>query len=185
MILLGLDPGFANFGYAKVRYGQGYFKIAEMGVIETQKDTRKVLNSVDNVKRAGQIHLALRALIWTTWETGELVRVVDALCVEAQSWPRNAGSAAKVAMAWGVIASICADWELPLVQRSPQQIKMAVVGSRKASKAEMAATLAGRYPEVLTALSGVPQSRREHPYDALGAVVASLDDEVIKMGMRQ
>ena len=72
-----------------------------------------------------------------------------------------------------------------MIQASPQDIKEAVTGSRKASKAEMEATLSGKYPPVLELLEGTPMSRREHPYDALGAIIASLGSEVVKMGLRE
>jgi hypothetical protein len=47
----------------------------------------------------------------------------------------------------------------------------------------METTLSERYPEVLKLLEDTPPSRREHPHDALGAIVASLGSEVMKMGV--
>jgi hypothetical protein len=70
-----------------------------------------------------------------------------------------------------------------MIQVSPQDIKEAVTGSRKASKALMETTLSERYPEVSKLLEDTPAGRREHPYDALGAIVASLGSEVMKMGV--
>jgi Holliday junction resolvasome RuvABC endonuclease subunit len=114
----------------------------------------------------------------------EPCRLVDVIAIEAMSFPRNASSASKMSLTWGVISALSALWEIPMIQVSPQDIKEAVTGSRKASKALMETTLSKRYPEVLTALEDVPMSRREHPYDALGAIVASLGSEVVKMGVR-
>jgi citrate lyase beta subunit len=161
-----------------------------MGCIQTKKDQRKVLVSLDNSRRTQIITLELRDLIWKMAITGvampktEPVRLVDAIAIESMSAPRNAGAAAKLSRVGGVIDAISALWEIPVIQASPQDIKEAVTGSRKASKALMETTLSKRYPEVLTALEDVPMSRREHPYDALGAIVASLGSEVVKMGVR-
>jgi Holliday junction resolvasome RuvABC endonuclease subunit len=184
MMILGLDPGFANLGWCRASYTKDAFAILEMGCIQTKKDQRKVLQSVDNVKRAQAITRELRSLMWQYAED-EWVRTTDAIALEAMSFPRNASSASKMSMTWGAISALSALWEIPMVQASPQDIKEAVVGSRKASKAEMEATLSGRYPVVLKCLEEVPMSRREHPYDALGAIVASLGSEVVKMGLRQ
>jgi crossover junction endodeoxyribonuclease RuvC len=181
--ILGLDPGFANLGWCMALYPD--LKVVSMGCIETKKDQRKVLVSVDNVRRAQRLTRELRELIWEIATVKvEPVRMVDIIAVEAMSFPRNASSAAKVSLAWGVISAISALWEIPVIQASPQDIKEAVTGSRKASKALMESTLNLGYPEVLTLLEGTPQSRREHPYDALGAIVASLGSEVVKMGAR-
>jgi Holliday junction resolvasome RuvABC endonuclease subunit len=185
MMILGLDPGFANLGWCRASYTNDAFAILEMGCIQTKKDGRKVLQSVDNVRRARAITLELRDLVWQYAGDGEPVRIVDAIALEAMSFPRNASSASKMSMTWGVISALSGLWDIPMIQASPQDIKEAVVGSRKASKGEMEATLSGRYPEVLKCLEGIPMGRREHPYDALGAIVASLGSEVVKMGLRQ
>jgi crossover junction endodeoxyribonuclease RuvC len=184
MMILGLDPGFANLGWCRASYTKDAFVTLEMGCIQTKKDGRKVLQSVDNVKRAQIIARKLKWLIWELIED-EWVRTADAIALEAMSFPRNASSASKMSLTWGVISALSGLWDIPMIQASPQDIKEAVTGSRKASKAQMEATLSGRYPVVLKCLEDVPMSRREHPYDALGAIVASLGSEVVKMGLRE
>jgi Holliday junction resolvasome RuvABC endonuclease subunit len=191
MRILGLDPGFANLGWCVAIYhphetGPSLtgLSVTDMGCIETKKDPRKVLVSVDNVRRAQAITWMLRDIIWEASDE-EPVRLVDAIAIEAMSFPRNASSAAKVSLAWGVISALSALWEIPVIQASPQDIKEAVTDSRKASKALMETTLGERYPEVLKLLEDTPPSRREHPYDALGAIVASLGSEVMKMGVNR
>jgi Holliday junction resolvasome RuvABC endonuclease subunit len=154
-----------------------------MGCIETKKDPRKVLVSVDNVRRAQAITRQLRGIIWELTSDDEPVRLVDAIAIEAMSFPRNSSSAAKMSLCWGVISAVSHLWQMPMIQVSPQDIKEAVTGSRKASKALMETTLGERYPEVSKLLEDTPASRREHPYDALGAIVASLGSEVMKMGV--
>jgi crossover junction endodeoxyribonuclease RuvC len=183
MRILGLDPGFANLGWCVAIFEPVVrLSVTDMGCIETKKDPRKVLVSVDNVKRA---QLITRKLKWLIWELAddEWVRQVDAIAIEAMSFPRNASSASKMSMTWGIISALSALWDIPVIQASPQDIKEAVTGSRKASKALMETTLSERYPEVSKLLEGTPAGRREHPYDALGAIVASLGSEVMKMGV--
>jgi Holliday junction resolvasome RuvABC endonuclease subunit len=71
---------------------------------------------------------------------------------------------------------------LAVLQRTPISIKHAVTGSRKASKALMAEALTEAYPEIRTMLEPWPKGRHEHMVDALGAIVACLDDNVVKIG---
>lgn len=183
MMLLGLDPGFANLGWCKAIYNGKDVIVVKMGCFQTRKDGRKVLQAIDEDKRTCEIAMELRDLIWEDADDRP-VKMVDLICIESTSYPRNASSAAKVALCRGAISSLRAMWDIPLVMSSPQNIKEAVTGSRKASKAEMEATLSGRYPEVLKHLEGTPMSRREHPYDALGAIVAALGSEVVRMGAK-
>jgi Holliday junction resolvasome RuvABC endonuclease subunit len=191
MRILGLDPGFTNLGWCVAIYNPGALgpwgglSVHSMGCIETKKDPRKVLASVDNVRRAQAITRQLRGIIWgqARDSDGEPVRLVDAIAIEAMSFPPNASSAAKMSLCWGVISAVSHLWQMPMIQASPQDIKESVTGSRKASKALMETTLSERYPEVSKLLEDTRASRREHPYDALGAIVASLGSEVMKMGV--
>jgi Holliday junction resolvasome RuvABC endonuclease subunit len=189
MRILGLDPGFANLGWCVAIYEPGPpgpregLSVTDMGCIETKKDPRKVLVSYDNVRRAQAITRQLRGIIWELSSDEEPVRLVDAIAIEAMSFPPNASSAAKMSLCWGVISAVSHLWQMPMIQVSPQDIKEAVTGSRKASKALIETTLSERYPEVSKLLEDTPASRREHPYDALGAIVASLGSEVMKMGV--
>jgi len=179
MIVLGLDPGFANFGWCLVRvsgHSPDSIKVLDMGVIKTRKDTRKVLVAEDNFKRAVKLTEELSTILFE--------REPQVMCAESMSYPPHASTAAKMSISWGVVAALSCMARLPVVQRSPQEIKMAITGSQKASKHTMAATLGQRYPEGKEALRKLPQSLHEHPWDALGAVVASMDSEVIKMGLR-
>lgn len=175
MRILGIDPGFAKLGWCLAEYDGNAPSVLHMGVLETTKDTRKVLACVDNVRRAQEIRDGLMSLT---------ALYVDVFCAEAMSFPRNASSAAKVAMAWGVIASVAQDIHVPIVQVSPQQIKVATTGSLKASKVRVGQELCRMCPEIVSMLEPLAVNKREHPIDALGAIVAALGSEVIKMGLR-
>jgi len=173
--VLGIDPGFASLGWALVDIGAGQEFPYKMGVFRTQASVkkRKVLATEDNMRRAQEIAGFLQELI-----AGEGVKV---LCTESMSWPRNASSAAKVALCWGVMASICVRLGMPVVQSTPQQIKKVMCGKRTASKEEVIAALQARYSGLENIVEGVPSSQLEHPYDALAAVVSGLDDSTMKL----
>lgn len=184
MRILGIDPGLANMGWCIASYTQeAGLSVQLMGCIETKKDQRKVLTSVDNTKRTQSVFEQLLGLMWAE-EEGQPVLLVDAIAAEEVSYPRNSSSAAKMSLSWAAAACAASLGHLPIVHASPKDIKEAVTGSRKASKGQVQSILVSMYPETVEALSGVPEGRREHPYDALGAIVASLGSEVVKMGAK-
>lgn len=175
MIVLGIDPGFASMGLAAVNVGPDTERILELAVLRTEKSARKleVRASDDNVRRAVQL-------------TKGLCRLIDkhnpiAIAAEAQSWPRNAGSSAKVGIAWGVVAAVASWYSLAIVQTSPQALKKAVCGSKTATKEDVIAAIEGRFPDVEWPS---PASTVEHAADAIGAVLACLDSSALQMARK-
>lgn len=183
MMILGIDGGFANTGYCLAWYSDRKLVPKEMGVIRTHKAAGKVLNSVDNVRRAQQLARGVEALVFAEGDDDLPVTVVHCICSESMSFPPHASTAAKLAMAWGVVSTVAYVAGIPIVQESPQNIKLAVAGNRKASKHMMESRLLEHY-EAEPLLSEIPKSRWEHPLDALGAIVACLDSEIIKALMQ-
>lgn len=181
--VLGLDPGFACIGYAVVNLLPTEEKILNMGVLRTEKSNKKlkVFASDDNVRRAREIYTFLRDLA----QDGPC-GPISAICAETMSFPRSSSVAAKMAMCWGVVAALSEQFNIPVVQSSPQQLKKNVAGSMKAAKEDVQKALKVRYGKARLDehCREVPASMLEHPYDALGAVVATLDSELIRMARR-
>lgn len=173
--VLGVDPGFAACGVALVRLLPTVEEVALLDVIRTAKDSarRRTYASDDNLRRARELHRALDGLVVT--------HNVRAIAAEAMSFPRNATSAAKMSLCWGVLASIAEARELPIVQGSPQALKRAVTGSTTASKDEVEFALLKRFGNDVEGLFTGPDGLREHCFDALAAVVACLDSEPLRL----
>jgi len=174
--VLGLDPGFASFGYGVVELLRDSERIVEVNVIRTKKDAKKraVLAADDNFRRARAIYAAL-------------IEVVDryhpvVVAAETMSFPRDASAAAKVAMAWGVISAIAESRQLPMAQASPMKIKQSVAGNPKASKEDVQSALRRRYVgQFFPFQKALPQGQWEHGYDAIGSIVTCLDGDVLRM----
>lgn len=182
--VLGLDPGFASIGYALVLLDGGGRMIPQrMGVFHTEKSSakRKVFASDDNVRRACEIYSFVRGLM-TEGPHGP----VRAVCAETMSFPRSSSVAAKMAMCWGVLAALSQQLDVPILQASPMELKLRVAASKKASKEEVQAALEKTFgAEQLRVLcEGVTKTTLEHPYDALGAVVACRESEVLRLARR-
>lgn len=185
--VLGIDPGFASVGWAVFRVGASSELPVALGVIRTEKSSakRNVRASEDNLERAKEIAAELRKLI-STYE-------VKLICAETMSYPRNAAAAAKMAMCWGVLAATALQYDIPITQATPQEVKKAVTGKKDASKEEVQEAVKRLYPplaENVTKSGGpyilreVPRSLWEHPYDATAAMVACRESEVFLLARR-
>ena len=185
--VLGIDPGFASIGWSVIRMDASGESLVELGVIRTEKSTakRNVRASEDNLERAKEIAQELRALI-------DKYRV-QLICAETMSYPRNSSAAAKMAMCWGVLAALAGQYNIPIAQATPQEVKKAVTGKKDASKEEVQEAVRALFtslqggeakhggPYVLRA---VPRSLWEHPYDATAAVIACRESEVFLLARR-
>ncbi len=190
--LIGVDPGFANFGYAATTWQnpkQGH--VQDFGVFETEKSNKKqnVLSSSDNIRRMREIHM-----FFSTW----LRRFADhasyrviAICAESISLPRNASVSAKMGMTWGVLVSVAAELSVPIFEATPQMVKRAVTGNKSATKEEVQAALDVFIPTVLgasvttsAAIDKFLKGQREHVADSLASVVACMSSDSIQMALR-
>lgn len=195
-IVIGVDPGFASFGWAAVElvplgaepdrfnlepFGlhQCHERVVELGVIRTEPSARKrsVRASEDNVRRAREVYAALAVVLDRHHPV--------AVCAEAMSYPRCSSAAAKMSLGWGVLVASCAERGVPIVQCSPQEMKLAVAGSKSAGKVDVQEALTMRFGDDLgDMIAATNKTLREHVADAVGAVVGCLDCDVIRMARR-
>jgi len=181
--VLGLDAGFKHFGWAAVRLlpGSGE-RVEALGSILTEPSKRKGLVRDDDQRRAAEIARQLLAVA-RRYEPA-------VLCAEALSHvnPKKSrmpvSTTVKVGRAWGEVDMLAEVLETALVQASPQAIKKVLCGTRSASKAQVKRAVTALYPEVANLLRAIPGGRHEHPVDAIGAVVASLHTNEIRLARR-
>lgn len=183
VIVLGLDAGFSHFGWSAVRLvPAGGERVEGLGSIHTEPSQRRGLVRDDDQRRAAQI---ARQLL-------EIARRYEpvVLCAEALSHvnPKTSrmpiSTTVKVGRAWGEVDMLAELLETALVQASPQAIKKTLCGTRSASKAQVKRAVLARYPEVAHLLAAIPAGRHEHPVDAVGAVVASLHTNELRLARR-
>lgn len=171
MHVVGLDISFRSTGVVSVTIGDDNSALlSSCFVIETEKNStsEKVSATVDNIRRAQKIYRELHEFLSEAKP--------DVIVVESQSWPRNSSSALKMALAWGAIAPLLEG--IPLIEVSPQDIKMLATGSRSASKQDVQKGVLNLVPSSAWVKQVVASQIRteglqEHCYDALGAVLAA------------
>lgn len=174
--ILGVDPGFASFGWGVVSLNSLGENILDVGVIRTKKSQKKlnVKATDDNFRRSQILAKALHKLI------GQWKPIV--VVAESVSFPRNASAAAKVAMAWGILSDLCVVYGLPMVQATPQEIKKFLCARQTATKVDIQRSLEDRYVGQFRAfVDNHPATQLEHGFDAVGAVVTCLSSDVIRM----
>jgi Holliday junction resolvasome RuvABC endonuclease subunit len=181
--LIGLDPGFANLGYATLvipAHGDPY--VGEFGVFRTQKSAKKheVLSTADNLRRAREIARFLRVLT----STASRDATVLGYCAEAMSFPRSAAVAAKMAMCWGALAALSEATSIPILQCSPQAAKKLLCGTKAATKEEVQHAVVTVYPVLLARRKALTEGLWEHCHDAVGMAQVMLDHDAVKMARR-
>lgn len=180
MIVLGIDTGLAKLGWALVDLRPDRAELLELGLVRTAKSDRKlnVRASSDRLRRSREQARALESI--------GLERV-SLVCIEGQSWPRSASSSALIGMSFGIVATLAELHGLPICEASPQEIKRTVTGSASSSKAsvlEAISELEG-FGSLGSHLQPIPPSMREHPVDAIGAVLACRRAEIVVALLKQ
>jgi Holliday junction resolvasome RuvABC endonuclease subunit len=182
-MVVGVDPGFANFGVAVIRILPEGEEIVRIDVFRTKSQTRRRhLLAVDDDSRR---------LAWLGDQFGGICEEYKVRAVIAEEKRRlpHSGSAAKLAMGWAVAVLIARLRGIPFRQVTPGEIKLATAGSEKASKAQVQDAIRGMYSgsqalrdfdqKTANPRTVKPQKHREHGYDAVGAVIAALDSDII------
>lgn len=187
-IVVAFDPGLARAGVAVARLrplsegGEEPFEPIALGCWATEKSAKKldVLASNDDFRRAreqaGRLDVLLRRKPCR----------VRYLAVEAMSFPRNARTSAQIAMFWGALAHACMIGAFPVVQASPQQIRARLGVQKKQPKDAVHAALVRRFGAraIARLLGDLTKEERNHPLDALAALVASEESEIFRLARR-
>jgi Holliday junction resolvasome RuvABC endonuclease subunit len=165
-ILVGLDIGFAHLGIVKAELMPQSIKILDAKVILTEKSDKKreVKAADDNIRRTAELASELYS-----WLDEEVV----AICAESQSWPRNSSACSKLGMSWGVVTTLSVLEDIPIIQSSPQEIKLAVAGTKSASKLQV---IEQRFPKMKWPTRS---AHKEHVADATAAIISCLNHPVI------
>jgi crossover junction endodeoxyribonuclease RuvC len=150
MLVLGLDPGLAITGYGLVAEGRsGDLSLIDYGVIVTP--AKQPLP-----ERLLQIDRELGALLER--------HAPDVVAVEELFFSRNVTTALIVGQARGVVVLGAAKAGLPVREYKPMQIKQAITGYGKASKAQVQEMV-----RMLLSMDHVPK-----PDDAADAVAVAV-----------
>jgi crossover junction endodeoxyribonuclease RuvC len=136
VIVLGIDPGTAALGYGLVERTGGRLRAVDYGCLVTSPD----LALPDRLFR---IHALVAELIETHHP--------DVMAVERLFFSRNAQSAFGVGQARGVVLLAAAQAGVPVLEATPNEVKVGVTGYGAADKRQV-----GRMVAVILGLPEVP-----------------------------
>jgi crossover junction endodeoxyribonuclease RuvC len=149
IVVMGIDPGFANTGFGVVRIVGGRMRPLDAGVVEAPADLAPE-------RRLAQIHESLAELI-ARHEPG-------AIALEELYFGKNVRTAIAVGQARGVAMLAAAERGVRCFHYTPQAIKLAVCGTGAAQK--------GQVQRMVRSLLALPQPpRSDHAADALAVAV--------------
>lgn len=182
--ILGIDPSLTATGYAVIAVDTTTKQIVcvrEVGLIETAPTkVKSVRKSSDDLSRARTIIEGLRSVIAT-----------HSIKVGTSEIP-SGGQSANAAKAFGIVIGMLASLEIPLIEVTPTEVKLATCGNKIADKEDIV-----RWALTLPAgPSGLPwpmsrakneweieygglniSKKAEHPADACGTVAAALQTQ--------
>lgn len=149
MIILGIDPGFADMGYGVIETSGGRDRCVAYGSLKTTSD-------LPIAERLAAIHSGLSALI--------AQHRPERVGIEKLFFSNNAKTAMLVAEARGVIRLCVQQHGLACLELNPSDVKIAVCGHGAAAKPEVQ-----KMTKVLLGLKDVPK-----PDDAADALAIAI-----------
>jgi Holliday junction resolvasome RuvABC endonuclease subunit len=169
--VIGMDPSLSNWGiaYAALDMQTLEFKVDDLELIQTEPEKDKKLKKVVR-KNSEDLE---RAILLQRGMAKACERAVIAFAEVP------VGSQSSRAMAsYGVCVGVLAACSIPLVQVTPNEVKIAACGSRTATKHEMiewAVTHQASAPWLRR--SGRMVDKNEHLADAVAAIKAGIETD--------
>jgi crossover junction endodeoxyribonuclease RuvC len=149
IVVMGIDPGFANTGFGVVRVAGSSMRAVDAGVVEADAELAPEA-------RLATIHRSLAELI--AWHEPQAVALEDLY------FGKNVRSAIAVGQARGVAMLAAAERGVRCFDYTPQEVKLAVCGSGAAAK--------GQVQRMVGSLLGLPEPpRSDHAADALAVAI--------------
>ncbi|HLV12626.1 MAG TPA: crossover junction endodeoxyribonuclease RuvC [Trueperaceae bacterium] len=160
--VVGVDPGLAHLG---------------LGAVEEERRAARLLGSslltTSSRSSAPERLGALRDGVMAFLERHR----PDALVIESQFFHRQKGTAFKVGQAFGVVMLCAADLGVPVHEYGPLEVKLALVGTGRADKGQVAF--------MVRALLELPrQPASDHEADALALALTHLQSRRLAAAAR-
>jgi Holliday junction resolvasome RuvABC endonuclease subunit len=170
-MLLSLDVGFANMGWAVFEDGV----VQGCGTIITQKSKKKTTRAADDyAARASRLARELSEII-SEYNVKGIVGELPS------GGAQNAKAMAQMNMATAVVSAVATLQSLPTEWTTPNEVKLAVTGYRSATKKEIKDTIRKKFKDKGGYLFPKAEGVFEHIADAVGAYLASQDGNLVRM----
>ncbi|MDK1290122.1 hypothetical protein [Pseudoalteromonas umbrosa] len=174
--VLGIDPSMSNFGFvlADVDPLSGdIIATPELKLVQTSPTKEKTIRkSSDDLRRCRELFSPLAAM----------VAEADIVCSEMPLGSQNASAMKSVGICLGLLSTI----DKPFIQVMPEEVKLAAVGSKTATKAQMIEWAYQRHPDAnWLRKSKKPDApltaKNEHIADAVAVIAAATKTDHFKL----
>ena len=175
IVIAGLDPALSNLGMSKgcLDLDTGILSDIQIELIQTASvKSKQIRKNSDDLERARVLYKAMQ----------EFLKGVDIVCVEIPVGSQSA----RAMCSYGVCIALLASIQIPLVQVTPTEVKLATGLSKTASKAQMIEWAVKQYPSLLwlkrtTKGTSALVSKNEHIADSLAAIYAGVNTDQFKL----
>lgn len=167
--LLAFDTGLATGGAALIDLLTGQVHNVVLLTTEKSDKKRSVSASSDTMSRARDYVRQVKRFV------GD--RRISVIAHESLSLPRNSRAAALIGISLGVIACITELLDAPLIEATPQEVKLKVAGKKTASKDEVIAAVISRQSDLETMFTNEARGKWEHMADAVAVGFTALEHD--------
>ena len=169
--ILAIDPGFASLGWAVVSFTSDGPVCEAAGVKRTKPDRTK-LKYNDTVDRARSLYDHLQTLV--------IEHDIRIIASEAQSWTRFANADRSIATVFGLLAALGVEYTAPVVQLTPQDVKVRVCGKKTATKNDIQQAVFRIAANAQSHIESIKAStQREHAADAVAVALAAFEAPLV------
>ena len=176
MVIVGWDAALVNNGLVTIIDNNG-LTVAGAGIVTTAKNNSKgTFGNVDYINRGFEICEGVKQYIM---DANANIVIVEVPTTGTQS----KATAMAFGLVYGVIAGFLNDAQLssiPFIFSQPIDTKNNVGGGKNASKDTIAKKVIEVLPDIEDYIGCTNKVRREHIYDAAGAVLANMNDPIYK-----
>tara|TARA_B100000929_G_scaffold108179_1_gene85732 strand:- start:48402 stop:48983 length:582 start_codon:yes stop_codon:yes gene_type:complete len=168
----GIDPSFSNFGYAHGTLNMETGVLTNLQVELRESPPVKAKKQVrQNSKDLERAQIQFEGL-------SNICKQSDMVFVEIPVGSQSARAMASYGVCIGLLASI----QIPMIQVTPTEVKVAATNKKTASKKEMIEWATQAYPDagwLTKKVKGIVSftDKNEHPADALAAIYAGVKTE--------
>ncbi len=180
--VLALDVSYTNIGWAIIEPYQNKDLVIEVGTIKNPSDAQKkkeFLTSNYDIQRIAKVYTELK----------EIYQTRKPNCIVAEipsSGGRSQISAIGMARGTTLVACLVTEFSIPAQWTTPDDGKIALYGSKKASKVQMIHAAIKQFPEVLEMVSTSKRSKSgyegwfEHSADAIAGFLAARKGSLVR-----
>jgi Holliday junction resolvasome RuvABC endonuclease subunit len=175
--VLGMDPSLRNWGLAAAELDltTGILETPSLGLVCPDDLTGKQVRQNSN-----DLHLA-QQLADKVIPAAKIAKVIF---VECPVGSQSARAMASYGVCVGILGAI-RSLNIPLIEVTPTEVKLAFTKNKNATKAQMIAKAVELYPDAaFPTHHGKMTSKAEHVADALGAIHAGVNTSTFQNLMR-